>query len=206
MRAVAVVSSMAVLPAGAGSDRAAWGGLAGFRSGWYRCLGRWADTLFELTDAVLCAGGPVCSLPRLSLEAVCGRGHGSGYAALARGGIEEGALAGLLAAHRPVGWPLVFAVDATTWPRPAAVTSPGRGLYYHPSGHSRGKPVVAGWRYQKVCQLNWDRDSWTWPLDVRRIVPGDDGAAATVAQVSQAAARLGGTAAVPVFVFDAGPD
>lgn len=28
--------------------------LAGFRAGWYGCLGRWADTLFELTDAVLC--------------------------------------------------------------------------------------------------------------------------------------------------------
>lgn len=44
--------------------------LVGFRAGWYGCLGRWADTLFELTDAVLCAGGPVTSLPRLSLEAV----------------------------------------------------------------------------------------------------------------------------------------
>src|SRR5437660_1192840 len=85
--AVAVVSSMAQL------TRGGQGELAGFRAGWYRCLGRWADTLFELTDAVLCASGPVSSLPRLSLEPVMGRGHGSGYAALARGQIDAGKLA-----------------------------------------------------------------------------------------------------------------
>jgi hypothetical protein len=87
-----------------------------------------------LTGAVLCAGGPVTPLPRLSLEAVCRRGHGSGYAALARGWADAGAVEDLLAAFRPAGWPLVFAVDATTWPRVAAQISPGRGLYYHPSG------------------------------------------------------------------------
>jgi len=69
--------------------------LAGFRAGWYGCLHRWADTLFELSDAVLCAPGPVTSLPRLSLEPVMGRGHGSGYAALARGLVGGQELAGV---------------------------------------------------------------------------------------------------------------
>src|SRR3954471_3827706 len=36
--------------------------LAGFRQEFYRCLPRRADALFELTDAVLCSGGPVTSL------------------------------------------------------------------------------------------------------------------------------------------------
>jgi DDE superfamily endonuclease len=195
-----VVSSMTLLPAGA------QGRLAGFRAGWYGCLGRWADTLFELADAVLCAGGPVWSLPRLSLEPVCRRGHGSGYAALAGGQVDAGALSDLLAAYRPAGWPMVFAVDATCWPRPAAETSPGRGLCYHPSRQTRGKPVVAGWCYQKIAQLSFDRDSWTWPVDARRISPQQDAAAATVAQVQEAAARLGRTGPagpVPLFVFDA---
>src|SRR5215831_6631206 len=98
--AVAVAFSMALLPAAAR-----------------------ADALFELTDAVLCAGGPVCSLPRLSLEPVMRRGHGSGYAALAKGRADAAGLGGLLAAHPPADWPLVFAVDATTWPRAAAETS-----------------------------------------------------------------------------------
>ena len=196
--------SMALLPAAARVDAAAWGRLAGFRSGWYGCLGPWADALFELTDAVLCASGPVCSLPRLSLEPVMRRGHGSGYAALAKGRADAAGLGGLLAAHRPADWPLVFAVDATTWPRAAAETSPGRGLYYHPSRQTHGKPVVAGWCYQKIAQLSFGRDSWTWPVDARRIDPAQDAAVATVAQVRGVTARLGGTGPVPLFVFDAG--
>jgi hypothetical protein len=205
--AMAVVASMAWLPAGTQQDAAAWDRLAGFRAGWYGCLGRWADTLFELSDAVLCAGGPVWSLPRLSLEPVMGRGHGSGYAALAGGEVGAAALGDLLAGYRPAGWPAVFAVDASTWPRAAAVCSPGRGLYYHPSRHTGGKPVVAGWCYQKVAQLSFRQDSWTWPVDARRIGPGQDAAAATAAQVRDVAARLaaaGGSGQVPVFVFDAG--
>jgi hypothetical protein len=79
-------------------------------------VGPWADALFELADAVLCAGGPACSLPRLSLEPVFGRGHGSVYAALARGAVNVEALEDLLAAARPRSWPLVFAVDGTSWP------------------------------------------------------------------------------------------
>ena len=188
MKAVAVASSMAWLAAGAQRD--GWQRLGEFRSGWYRCTGRWADAVFELTDAVLCADGPVTSLPRLSLEPACRRGHGSAYAALARGQVDAQARGGLLAAFRP-GWPLVFAVDATTWPRCAAATSPGRGLYYHPSRQTRGKPVVPGWCYQLVSQLSPGRDSWTWPADARRIGPRDDPAAVTVAQVREVAARLG---------------
>jgi hypothetical protein len=161
--------------------------------------------LFELTDAVLCAGGPVTSLPRLSLEPVMRRGHGSGYAALAEGLVDLGALAGLLAAHRPVSWPLVFAVDATTWPRCAAQTSPERGLYYHRSRQTGGKPVVAGWCYQKVSQLSFGRNSWTWPADVRRIHPREDAVAATVAQVRGVAAAVPSGGQVPLFAFDAGP-
>jgi hypothetical protein len=188
---------------GAGAQRDGWQRLAGFRSGWYGCLGRWADALFELTDGVLCAAGPVGSLPRLSLEPACRRGHGSVYAALARGRVDAGALGGLLAEFGPAWGPVVFAVDATTWPRCAAVTSPGRGLYYHPSRQTRGKPVVAGWCYQLVSQLSFGRDSWCWPADARRIEPGADAAAVTVGQVREVAARCGG--GVPLFVFDAGP-
>ena len=201
---MAVVSSMAWLTPGVPGDVAAWGDLAGFRAGWYGCLGPWADTLFELTDAVLCAGGPVTSLPRLSLEPVLRRGHGSEYAALAHGQIGAGGLSDLLATRRPAGWPLIFAVDGTVWPRCAAGTSPGRGLCYHPSRRAGGKPVVPGWCYQKVSQLNFARDSWTWPVDARRIGPREDVAAATVAQVRGVLARLGAGDDVPLFVFDAG--
>jgi len=174
--------------------------------GWYGCLGRWADALFGLTDVVLCGGGPVCSLPRLSLEPVFRRGHGSVYAALAEGGVSGEGLRDLLAAARPRSWPLVFAVDGTSWPRCDAETSPGRGYYYHPSRHGTGKPIVAGWRYQQVSQLNFDRDSWTWPADCRRIHPLDDCVAVSARQIRDLLARLGEAAAVPLFAFDGGYD
>jgi Transposase DDE domain len=201
-----VASSMAWLAPDARGERVAWRRLAGFRCGWYRCLGPWADALFGLTDAVLCVGGPVCSLPRLSLEPVLGRGHGSAYAALAEGAVGVEALRNLLAAARPPGWPLVFAVDGTSWPRCDAETSPGRGYYYHPSRHSAGKPIVAGWWYQQVSQLNFDRDSWSWPVDCRRIHPREDSVTTTARQVRDLLPRLGPTAAVPLFVFDGGYD
>ena len=133
------------------------------------------------------------------------RGHGSGYAALAQGDVDEQELAGLLARFSPRGWPAVFAVDATTWPRAEAETSPGRGLYYHPSRQTRGQPVVAGWCFQLISRLNFDRDSWTWPVSWARIDPRQDLAAATIDQVRQVAARVAGQGPVPWFVFDAGP-
>jgi DDE superfamily endonuclease len=193
-------------------DQAQQGLLTRFRQGWYGCLGRRADGLFELTDALLCAPGPVGSLPQLSLEPGFRRGWGSLYGALAEGEVAAEAIRDLLTAYRPVGWPLVFAVDQTTWPRCDAECSPARGLYYHPSRHSAGQPIVAGWAYQWVCQLGWEHDSWTAPVDARRILPTADPVQATVGQARALAQRLGGGAAptaataIPLLVFDAGYD
>lgn len=116
-----------------------------FRAGFYSCLTGWADAAFELSDAVLCAPTPVSSVPALSLEPVFRRSHASLYKALARGSVDAEAVRDLLAAHRPRDWPLVFAVDASTWARCDAQTSPQRGYYYSASKHSAGKPIVAGW-------------------------------------------------------------
>ena len=74
-------------------------GLSRFRREFYKCLPLRADALFELTDAVLCATGPVTSLPELSLSGVHRRGRGAMYDALAQGHINVSrlriALAGL---------------------------------------------------------------------------------------------------------------
>ena len=63
-----------------------------FRDGLYACFTRWADALFEAGDAVLCAPGPVRSVPSLSLEPEFTRSHGSLYKALARGEIDDEAM------------------------------------------------------------------------------------------------------------------
>ncbi len=180
--------------------------LRAFRSGCYGALTRRADALFEVGDAVLCCEGAVTCPPRLSLTPVFRRGWGSVYAALSCGRIDEDALRALLVAHRPVGWSLVFAVDASTWARCDAETSPDRGFYYHPSRHSAGQPIVAGWSYQWIAQLGWDKDSWTAPVDVRRLHPREDTVAVTAGQIRALVTRLGPTQAVPLFVFDAGHD
>jgi hypothetical protein len=106
------------------------------------------------------------------------------------------------------GRPAVFAVDTSSWPRCDAETSPERGFYHHPSRHSAGKPIVAGWNYSWIAQLNWSRDSWTAPVDITRIPPQEDTGQATADQVRNLVNRLRPAAGdpVPLFVFDAGYD
>jgi hypothetical protein len=174
-----------------------------FRHGFYLCLTSWGDALFELTDAALCSPGPVASVPGLSLEPVFRRSHGSLYKGLALGEVDDDAL---LVEHRPANWPLVFAVDASTWERCDAETSPERGFYRSASKHSAGQPIVAGWSFQWVSQINFCPDSWTAPLDAMRIPPSADATDATIEQVQRVLGRLSTDGPVPVFVFDAGYD
>ena len=177
-----------------------------FRAGFYQCLTRWPDAGFELTDAMLCSPSPVASIPALSLEPVFRRSHGSLYKGLALGDVDADAMRDLLVKHRPAEWPLVFAVDASTWARCDAETSPERGFYYSATTHSAGKPIVAGWSYQWITQLDWAHNSWTAPMDVRRIAPTDNGVAVTTGQIRDLVGRLGDTEQTPLFVFDAGYD
>jgi hypothetical protein len=179
--------------------------LEAFRTELHACLTRRADALFELGDALLCAQA-VPSLPHLSLEPVCRRGWGSAYAALSRGRIDTERLRDLLADRLQPADPLVFAVDVTTWPRCDAECSPQRGYYYHPSRHSAGQPIIAGWAYQWIAQVSFDRDSWTAPVDARRLHPLEDTDQTTAGQIRALLARLPAGKAVPLFVFDGGYD
>jgi hypothetical protein len=179
--------------------------LGGFRAELYACFSRRADALFELGDAMLCAQA-VPSLPHLSLEPVHRRGWGSAYAALARGRIDIERLGDLLASSLPPTGPLVFAVDVTTWPRCDAECSPERGYYYHPSRHSAGQPIIAGWAWQWIAQVSFDRDSWTAPVDAARLHPLDDTDQQAARQIRALLARLPAGEAVPLFVFDGGYD
>ena len=180
------------------------------RNSFYRCFNRRADALFELTDALLTAGS-VPSPVHLSLAAVHRRGWGSLYAALRHGRISEGALRDQLAglpSIRKGNRSSVYAVDVSVWSRSDAEASPGRGYYYHPSRHSAGQPIVAGWAYQLVAGLSFERDSWVAPLDARRVRSDEDANEVAVGQVKDLLRRLsqahGGD--IPLFVFDAGYD
>lgn len=164
------------------------GELARFRQEFYRCLDRRADVLFELTDAVLCADGPVRSLPELPLLGEHRRGHGGLYAVLARGRVDTDRLRGALVAGplpRAADGRLVLAVDITCWLRPEAHTSPERVLCHT---YGRGKDthiMVPGWPYSIVVAVETGRSSWTAPLDAVRLAPGDDAATVTAQQMRQ---------------------
>jgi hypothetical protein len=97
-------------------------------------------------------------------------------------------------------------VDTSVWPRCDAATSPERGYYYHPSRHSAGQPIVAGWAYQIVAGLSFERDSWVTPVDARRVRPDEDTGDVAAEQVKELLRRLPDEASIPLFVFDAGYD
>jgi hypothetical protein len=183
------------LSAGAGAVRFPAGArevLCRFRWDVYAGLGARADALFELADAVACAGGPVRSLPELSLEPEHRRGHGGLYDALNAGRIEfariRRALAGLVLPR--VGEGIVLGVDVTPWLRPDAETSPQR-LFCHVHGRAKGtSQMIPGWPYSIVAALETGRTSWTAVLDAVRLGPHDDATVVTAAQLRDVVERL----------------
>src|SRR5215208_6768122 len=184
-----------------------------FRNSLYKCLHRRADALFELTDALLTAEA-VPSPVHLSLQPSHRRGWGSLYNALSHGRIDAQTLRRLLAHYPLAGSETttpVYAVDVSVWDRCDAECSPERGFYYHPSRHSAGQPIVAGWAYQFIAQLNFVRESWVAPMDVERLRPAQDANEVAAEQV-KAFVRLPDEdeeeqeRVAPLFVFDAGYD
>jgi hypothetical protein len=174
-----------------------------FRNDVYDCLIARPDALFELLDG-LCSPVPVDGVAHVTLAAGCRRGHGSAYAALSHGDIDTDLLRQVLAAHRPTDWPADFAVDVTTWARCDAECSRGRGFYYHPSRHSAGQPIVAGWRYLWTVGLSAASDSWTAPMDITRPAVGDNINSVAVERIRALLPRLQPLTAL--FAFDAGFD
>ena len=179
--------------------------LRAFRADVYRCLGRRRDALFELLDAAT-TSGLVPSLVHLSLEALHRRGWGSLYGALAAGELDAARLRAVVARHPLAAAPPVYAVDTSAWPRNDAETSPERGYYYHPNRHSAGKPIVAGWAYSWVAQVSLTPESWSAPLDVRRVAPAETAQEIAAEQVRAVLGTRPADGAVPTFVFDAGYD
>ncbi|MBS9376467.1 hypothetical protein GON09_005488 [Rhodococcus sp. B50] len=99
--------------------------LAAFRRAFHHCLTARGDALFELTDALLCAGGAVRSLVELSLTPEHRRGHGALYDGISSGRIDVDGLQRVIAAlpiPRVHGGRIVLTVDVSAWLRPDAST------------------------------------------------------------------------------------
>src|SRR5690348_17584788 len=169
------------------------GDLDRFRQEFYGSLSARADALFELTDAMLCAGGPVTSLVELTLMGEHRRGHGAMYDALAAGRVEPARLRRALASlplPRAADGRIVLAVDVSPWLRPDAATS-GERLFCHVYGRAKGNAqLIPGWPYSFVAALETGRSSWTAVLDAVRLGPADDATAITATQLRDVIDRL----------------
>jgi hypothetical protein len=171
----------------------ALGELSQFRHEFYASLTARADVLFELTDAVLCADGPVTTLVELTLVAEHRRGHGAMYDALNHGRVEPERLRRTLASMplpRAADGRIVLAVDVSPWLRSDAPTSAER-LFCHVYGRGKNQAqLIPGWPYSFVAALEPGRTSWTALLDAVRLGPTDDATTVTADQLRAVVGRL----------------
>jgi DDE superfamily endonuclease len=155
----------------------ALGDLSQFRQEFYQCVTARADALFELTEATLCAEGPVTSLVELSLAAEHRRGHGTLYDGLNQGRVDISRFRNIVARqHLPRcdDGRIALGIDVSNWLRPDADTSPDR-LFCHTYGRGKGQAqMIPGWPYSFVAALEPGRTSWTAILDATRMRPDDN--------------------------------
>jgi DDE superfamily endonuclease len=177
--------------------------LRAFRQAIYTTFGCRRDALIEILDALLTS--PAIEHPvHLSLAAGFQRTWGSIYDALNEGTMPLSRLEHLVAElplETSTAW---YAVDASVWPRCDAETSPQRGYYPHHSRHSNGKPIVAGWNYSWLVQIPERCSSWTAPLRVRRMLPGENNNQVAAEQIRSFLHQRRAEEPSPIFTFDAG--
>jgi hypothetical protein len=179
--------------------------LCAFRQAIYTTLGCRRDALAEILDALLTS--PVIEHPvHLSLAPGFQRAWSSIYDALNAGTMSLPRLEQLVAAQPLETSTAWYAVDASVWPRCDAETSPQRGYYHHHSRHSHGQPIVAGWNYSWLVQVPERCSSWTAPLRVCRVQPGDNVNRVAAEQIRSFLCQRGGEGPHPIFTFDAGYD
>jgi hypothetical protein len=181
--------------------------LRAFRHEVYTMFGCRRDALFELMDSLLCAA-TIETPAHLSLVSTCQRGWASLYDALNAGTMDVNQLEALVASHPLETDTTWYAVDASVWPRCDAETSRDRGYYPHPYRHSHGQPIVAGWNYSWLVHLPGRCSSWTAPLRVRRMRPGENANAVAAEQIRSwlRQAPPASTCTPPIVSFDAGYD
>ncbi|MGW2892810.1 transposase [Streptomyces griseoruber] len=132
------------------------------------------DELFDLTDALPCADGPVTAPVDLTLVAEHRRGHGAMYDALTSGSVDvrrlRQVLAGLPVPQAADGRP-VLAVDIGNWLRPDASTSADR-LFCHVYGRSgrSSDQFIPELRLTREAAAGLRRP-WEKPADSARLSP-----------------------------------
>ena len=180
--------------------------LARFRAELYQSvLGRRRDALFELVDAVL-TGDDATSLVRHSLAPCFRRGWASVCDALGDGSLDAAALRRLFAQtmpEAPVAGRLLWALDGSIWPRPAAKASPERTWGRWTGGGLPESGIVGAWEYQWLVAVPEPNGSWVLPLELgRRDLAAGTATRLAIAQVRAAQAARGSGAPRPLLLLD----
>lgn len=171
-------------------------------------LGHRKDSAFELLEAVLCAAGPE-PLARLSLAPPFRRGWASAPDALSDGTLAVEALRRqfVTALPPPQGPRELWVIDASTWPRPSAATSPERTYAHRVAAGRPQAGVVPGWEYQWLVAVPEPSGSWVLPLDLARRGPDSvRPTALALRQVRDVLAVRPATAPRPLVALDGGYD
>lgn len=184
--------------------------LIAFRRQLYQSvLGHRKDSLFELMEAALALPAPA-ALVQLSLAPVFRRRWPSAPDALADGTLDPQALRGLFARSLPLpaeGERELWVLDGSTWPRPAAATSPERTYAHRVAPGIPQEGVVPGWEYQWLVALPEPQGSWALPLDVARRGPqAGSPTALALTQLRRVLRLRSPHAPRPVVVLDSGYD
>src|SRR5215469_14942426 len=77
---------------------------------------------------------------------------------------------------------------------------------HHHTRQSHGQPIVAGWNYSWLVQVPERCSSWTAPLRVRRIQPGENVNQVAAEQIHSLLRQRGAGQPRPIFTFDSGYD
>lgn len=145
--------------------------LARFRTERYQSvLGKRRDARCELLEAVLTGEGAT-SLVRPSLRPAFRRGWSSTCDALADGSLDVASLRRLVATTMPpalVAERLLWVLDGTIWPRPAAKTSPERTWGRWTGSGLPESGIVGSWEYQWLVAIPEATGSWVLPREVGR--------------------------------------
>ena len=127
-----------------------------------------SDAQFEVIDALLLQRG-ITSFAELSLSPVFRRRWPSVYAALEDGKQNIDWLRRQLCVQVPTKERLIFSLDGTAWPRPAAPTLSDRQYVYSPTPAIDGGSIVVGYPYSILAWVAEVGSSWALPLDIERI-------------------------------------
>ena len=179
--------------------------LAHFRAECYQVFGLRRDALSDLLDAVL-TSDRVTSLGQLSQSPCFRRGWSSLFDALADGRIDRVGLQRMLGRWLPEPLPgqrSLWAIDGSSWPRPAAETSPQRTCVRVVQSGTPQSRIVGGGDYQWLMAVPEAQGRWVLPLAVGRRHPtAGTPTELAIGQVRQGLGARPAGASRPVVVLD----